>query len=77
MLEGASLNRARGVIFTITGGVDLSLSEVSESSSIVHAAFHQNADIIFSAVIKPGMEGEVKITVIATDIDEIQTSVND
>src|SRR5215472_12133243 len=66
LLEGASLNGARGVIINVTGGIDLSLVEVSEASSIVQEAADEDANIIFGAVVDPVLNGKVKITVIAT-----------
>ncbi len=69
LLEDASIEGARGVIINVTGGPDLSLIEVSEASSIIHEAAHEDANIIFGAVIDPRLEGRVKITVIATGFD--------
>ena len=66
LLEGASVNGARGVIINVTGGPDLSLVEVSEASCIVQEAADEDANIIFGAVIDPALHGKVKITVIAT-----------
>jgi cell division protein FtsZ len=66
LLEGASVNGARGVIINVTGGSDLSLVEVSEASSIVQEAADDDANIIFGAVVDPALKGTVKITVIAT-----------
>src|SRR5262245_29069249 len=66
LLEGASVNGARGVIINITGGPDLSLVEVSEASAIVQEAADEDANIIFGAVVDPALKGRVKITVIAT-----------
>jgi len=71
LLEDASINGARGVIINITGGSDLSLIEVSEASSIIHEAAHEDANIIFGAVIDPRLQGRVKITVIATGFDRV------
>jgi cell division protein FtsZ len=53
----------------VTGGPDLTLAEVNEASSIIHAAAHEESNIIFGAVIDPRLEGKVKITVIATGFD--------
>ena len=53
----------------MTGGPDLSLVEVSEASAIIQEAAHEEANIIFGAVVDPKMEGKVKITVIATGFD--------
>jgi cell division protein FtsZ len=71
LLEGASVQGARGVIINVTGGADLSLMEVSEASSIIQEAAHEEANIIFGAVIDPQLKGKVKITVIATGFDRI------
>jgi cell division protein FtsZ len=60
---------ARGVIINVTGGDDFSLIEVSEASTIIQEAAHEDANIIFGAVIDPKMSGRVKITVIATGFD--------
>ena len=72
LLEEASVKGARGVIINITGGPDLTLTEVSEASDIVHSAAHEDANIIFGAVIDQKMAGKVKITVIATGFDHTQ-----
>src|SRR5438132_4869251 len=72
LLEGASVNGARGVIINVTGGSDLSLVEVSEASSIVQEAADEDANIIFGAVVDPALKGKVKITVIATGFGQQQ-----
>jgi cell division protein FtsZ len=69
LLEDASVKGARGVIINVTGGPDLSLIEVSEASAIIQEAAHEEANIIFGAVVDPSMQGRVKITVIATGFD--------
>ncbi|HSL23002.1 MAG TPA: cell division protein FtsZ [Vicinamibacterales bacterium] len=69
LLEDASVKGARGVIINVTGGPDLSLVEVSEASAIIQEAAHEEANIIFGAVVDPKMQGRVKITVIATGFD--------
>ncbi|MGE5359342.1 MAG: cell division protein FtsZ [Bacteroidales bacterium] len=69
LLEDASINGARGVIINVTGGSDLSLYEVSEASSIIHQAAHEDANIIFGAAVDPQLGNKVKITVIATGFD--------
>jgi cell division protein FtsZ len=71
LLEDASVKGARGVIINVTGGHDLSLIEVSEASAIIQEAAHEDANIIFGAVVDPKMEGKVKITVIATGFDRV------
>ena len=71
LLEDASVKGARGVIINVTGGADLSLIEVSEASAIIQEAAHEDANIIFGAVVDPKMAGKVKITVIATGFDRV------
>ena len=76
LLEEASVKGARGVIINVTGGSDLSLIEVSEASAIIQEAAHEEANIIFGAVVDPKMEGRVKITVIATGFERPSSAVN-
>jgi len=64
-----SIDGARGVLFTITGGPDLTLFEVNEAAEIIHAAADPEANIIFGAVIDERIGNEVKISVIATGFD--------
>ncbi len=63
------ISGARGVLFNITGGVDMTLFEVNEAADIISQAAHPEANIIFGAVQDPAYEGKVKITVIATGFD--------
>jgi cell division protein FtsZ len=65
-----SIDGARGVLFTITGGPDLALFEVNEAAEIIHAAADPEANIIFGAVIDDRMGNDVKISVIATGFDQ-------
>jgi cell division protein FtsZ len=74
LLEDNSMQGARGVIINVTGGSDLTLAEVSEASDIIYNAAHEEANIIFGAVVDPKMEGKVKITVIATGFDRLRVS---
>jgi hypothetical protein len=57
---------ARGVIINITGGHDLGIGEVNDASQIIFKAAHEEANIIFGAVVDPSLQDRVKITVIAT-----------
>ena len=66
LLEESSIQGARGVLINITGGTDLSLYEVTEASTLIQEAAHEDANIIFGAVIDPTMEEQVRVTVIAT-----------
>src|SRR5437899_8757889 len=61
-----SIDGARGILFNITGGTDLTLHEVNEAAEIVRAAADKDANIIFGTVIDEKMSGEIKITVVAT-----------
>lgn len=63
------ISGARGVLFNITGGTDLTLFEVNEAADIISQAAHPEANIIFGAVQDPTFDGKVKITVIATGFD--------
>lgn len=72
-LEEASVEGARAVIVNVTGGLDLSMIEVSEATSIIYEAAHDEAHIVFGAVIDPSMQDRVKITVIATGFGELRT----
>ena len=69
LLEGASVQGARGVIINVTGGHDMSLMEVNEASLLIQEAAHEDANIIFGAVVDPKLDGRVKVTVIATGFD--------
>ena len=69
LLEGASVRGARGVIINVSGGHDMSLMEVNEASLLIQEAAHEDANIIFGAVIDPTLDGRVKVTVIATGFD--------
>src|SRR5437764_8685315 len=65
------ISGARGVLFNITGGTDLTLFEVNEAAAIISQAAHPEANIIFGAVQDPHFDGKVKITVIATGFDGV------
>jgi len=75
LLEDSSVNGARGVIINVTGGPDLSLIEVNEASCVIQEAAHEDANIIFGAVVDPDLVGKVKITVIATGFDRKSSRV--
>ena len=60
------IDGARGILFTITGGPDLTMYEVNEAARIITASADLNAKIIFGAVIDEAMKDELKVTVIAT-----------
>jgi cell division protein FtsZ len=62
----SSIEGAKGVVFNITGGTDLTLHEVNAAAETIYEVVDPNANIIFGAVIDERLQGEVKITVIAT-----------
>ncbi len=64
-----SIDGARGIVFTITGGPDLSMNEVSEAAKVITSAADEDAKIIFGAVIDEKMKDQIKITVVATGFD--------
>lgn len=65
-----SIDGAKGVLFNITGGNDLTMSEVDEAAKLIAAAVDPDANIIFGATIDEQMVDQIKITVIATGFDE-------
>jgi len=68
-LLDVTIDGARGILFNITGGEDLSLFEVNEAAEIIRETAHPEANIIFGAVIDEALGDEVRITVVATGFD--------
>lgn len=66
-----SIDGARGILFNVTGGIDMSLFEVNEAAEIIRRTAHPEANIIFGAVIDPSLQDELRITVIATGFDSM------
>ena len=66
LLDAGAIDGARGILINITGSSSLKLSEVNQASSLIQSAAHEDANIIFGAVLDEKMGDEVKITVIAT-----------
>jgi len=78
LLEDVSIEGARGVLINITGGTDMTLWEVNEASSLVQEAAHEDANIIFGAVIDEKVApGEIRVTVIATGLQDDRVRVGD
>ena len=69
LLDDVSIAGARGVLINITGGMDLAIDEVTQISSIIQDEAGDDAEIIFGAVHDPALEGQVRVTVIATGFD--------
>ena len=72
LLEAGAIDGARGILINITGSSSLRLAEVNEASTIIQNAAHEDANIIFGAVLDEKMKDEVKITVIATGFKQIE-----
>jgi cell division protein FtsZ len=70
LLDDACIDGAQGILINFTGGSDMSLHEVEEAARIVQDAAHEEANIIFGAVIDPALQDEVRMTVIATGFPE-------
>lgn len=64
-----SIDGARGVLFNIAGGYDMSMHEINEAAEVITNAVAADANIIFGATLKPELEDELIITVIATGFD--------
>ncbi|QLY26071.1 cell division protein FtsZ [Bdellovibrio sp. KM01] len=78
LLENVKIDGATGIIVNITGGSELSLYEVNEATTLITEAAHEDAEIIFGAVIDETMGEEVRVTVIATGFDSHEVKlVND
>ena len=65
----------RGILFNITGGNDLTMFEVDEAARLISSEVDPDANIIFGAVIDERMADQVRITVIATEIDETRSQI--
>jgi cell division protein FtsZ len=74
LLEAGAIDGARGILINITGSSSLKLAEVQQACSIIQGAAHEDANIIFGAVMDEKMKDSVKITVIATGFREIPAS---
>jgi len=72
-----SVDGAKGVLFNITGGNDLTMNEVDEAAKLIAAAVDPDANIIFGATIDDQMVDQVKITVIATGFDESKRRIKE
>jgi cell division protein FtsZ len=70
LLDNISIGGSSGVLLNITGGEDLTLGEVTQISDIIHEAAGDQAEIIFGTAHDPAMEGEIRVTVIATGFDK-------
>ena len=71
-----SIDGARGVLFNITGGPDLTMFEVDEAAKIISNQVDPDANIIFGTVVKEGLNDQIRITVIATGFDETRSRIS-
>ena len=74
LLEAGAIDGARGILINITGSASLKLAEVQQACSIIQTAAHEDANIIFGAVMDDKMKDAVKITVIATGFRDFRPS---
>jgi cell division protein FtsZ len=65
-----SIDGARGILFNVIGGMDMSMHEINTAAETITAAADPDANIIFGATINPELEGEIIITVVATGFDD-------
>ncbi len=72
-----SINGAKGIVFTITGGSDLSMMEVSEAARIINSLADEDAKIIFGAVVDERLKDELKITIVATGFSDREQPTSD
>jgi len=68
-LLDVTIDGARGILFNITGGSDLSLFDVNEAATIIKSAAHPDCNVIFGAVVDESMNDQIRITVVATGFD--------
>ena len=70
-----SINGAKGVLINVTGSMDIGLEEVETAATLVQEAAHPEANIIFGAAFDDTLEDELRVTVIATGFDEVESSM--
>jgi len=69
-----SVEGARGILFTVTGGANMGMHEVSEAAKVITASADPNAKVIFGAILNESMKDEIKVTVIATGFEDPKES---
>lgn len=73
-LLDVTIDGARGILFNVTGSGDMTLFEVNEAAAIIKETAHPDVNLIFGAVIDPGMSDELRVTVIATGFEQPSSS---
>jgi cell division protein FtsZ len=76
LLEDVSIKGARGLLINVTGGSDMALYEVNEAASLIQEEAHEDANIIFGAVIDDAMSDEIRVTVIATGFGDLDRTTS-
>ncbi|OSM07054.1 putative cell division protein FtsZ [Magnetofaba australis IT-1] len=72
LLDDVTIQGARGVLINITGGYNMALQEIDEAASVVRDLAHEDANIVFGAVLDERMEDSVRVTVVATGIGKAE-----
>lgn len=72
LLEDITIEGARGLLINITGGQNMTLSEINEATSLIQKEAHEEANIIWGMVIDEGMKEEIRVTVIATGFGKVE-----
>jgi len=70
VLLETSINGAKGIVFTVTGGSELSMADVSDAAKMINSLADKDAKIIFGAVIDEDLKDEIKITIVATGFND-------
>lgn len=77
LLEDVDIEGATGILINITGSSSLTLHEISEASTLIQEAVHEDANIIFGAVVDESMGDTIRVTVIATGFDQARVAFSD
>ncbi len=77
LLENISIRGATGILLNVTGGHELTLHEVNEAAKLIQEEAHEDANIIFGAVVDPSMGDNVRVTVIATGFERVSKRTSD
>ena len=72
LLEDITIEGARGLLINITGGQDMTLSEINEATTLIQKEAHEEANIIWGMVIDQGMQEDLRVTVIATGFGKVE-----
>jgi cell division protein FtsZ len=72
LLEDITIEGARGVLINITGGQNMTLSEINEATTLIQKEAHEEANIIWGMVIDQGMQEDLRVTVIATGFGKVE-----